>query len=266
LLLMSPSSDARLAHTAACLRAAPVVTIYQGSTVTPRDELRPGTPVTCVERPELAPLLHALALVPAAMRPKRVVVHTDLRSTPGARPLDGVAYHRPSRTFLLGHGRASLLDETIWLHELAHAALDGARPGGPVARRLLGALEEGVADYFAAALSGSAQVGSARAGEIRDLSLAWRAPAWDWAALAVPGAFSPHRFGKSLAAALFRLQPTPGALLEDLVVCLHGRQPWRASDAPQALLLELIQRCPVRSQQAVRSVLGDWLPRELFSP
>lgn len=263
-ILFSAASDPNEGHRAHCLRA-PTLTIYQGSVVTADHQLRPGSKAECMEA-GLAPLLFALELLPAKTRPERVLVHTNLKFAAGAPPLTGVVYHRPSKAFLVGTGQTSFLSETIWLHELAHAAMHGARPEGRLGGALIGAFEEGVADYFAAALSGSARVGSTGGGELRDLSQPGSTPASEWAALAVPGAFSTHRFGKSLGAALFQLHPTPGTLLLDLIACLKSEQPWLSSDLPNAVLREFVGRCAVRSRSALESVLTHWIPSELYSP
>jgi len=261
--LLSPGWDTGADHRERCGRLAASVTIRTGAELTPGDELRGGRIVACVERPELATLLVAVESARAAGYVRPIVVHTELRW--GRRSPLLVAYHRSTGTLLAG-GATRALDETVWLHELAHKAMDGTRPAGALAARLVDAVEEGAADYFAAALSGRPSVGSLSGGERRDLVSPAAPGASEWAALAVPGAFSSHRFGAILAAQLLDAEPRPGELLRDLIQSLGDDEPWPAASSPRAVVDELVRRSPLRSRRALEAALLGWLPRELARP
>lgn len=96
--------------------------------------------------PLLHPLVEVWAGLPPALRPPQVVVHLDPQATP---PIDRVEGHRPSGSILLMRRAIPELDRGIWLHELAHVLMSGPRPTGTLDSRLIAAVEEGVADYFA---------------------------------------------------------------------------------------------------------------------
>jgi hypothetical protein len=149
---------------------------------------------------------------------------------------------------------------TVWLHELGHLASAGPRPEDPAARRVLVALEEGVADYYAAILADSPHVGDSHT-VMRDLNQPPRVTAEAWAALALPG-FDPHPFGWALAAALWRAEPNVGGLLVDLVHALRVGE-LRQVRGPRKLLDAVVHACPPRSRQTLDQILSAWLPSEL---
>jgi hypothetical protein len=201
-----------------------------------------------------------LALIPADLQPPRLLIELEPRPEPGVRAVDGVEYHQPSGSLLLGAGGISAGSE-LWLHEAAHARMAGARPRGALARRLVGAIEEGFADYFAAALSGQPKLGAAP--RQRDLQAPPRVGESEWASLAFDG-FDRHRMGWALAARLYQLDPSGGSLLRDAVACLDGdSELGSAGDSPAAVIAALLSACPEQGRPRLARVLGDWLPREL---
>jgi hypothetical protein len=149
----------------------------------------------------------------------------------------------------------------VVLHELAHLAAHGSRPRARAARRLAAAIDEGVADYFAAALTGSPRIGPPD-GRVRDLSELPPFSDAEWALLALD-AFEPHRFGHRLAALLWQAEPFAGALLEDFVTCLASSA-LDGAETPGALLGALERSCPARSQPRIAALLRSYAPEELF--
>jgi hypothetical protein len=244
------------------------VAAHAGSRVT-GDRIAPGAAVTC-ERALAAhrPVVLALQRTPATLRPARVLLHLDPRLEAGAPPLRGLEVQRETAALLIESAALPGLasrdgSESLWLHELAHVRAAGARPRAELARRLFAALEEGIADYSAAVVAGSPRVG-AEGLELRDLSAPPALRASEWAMLALPSAFEPHRFGWTLAAELYRTEARPGALLEDVLDALAAREPWpEAANTPGAALDELVGRCRERSRAAFAGALARWLPREL---
>jgi hypothetical protein len=159
----------------------------------------------------------------------------------------------------LGRGVTDL-SPSVWLHELGHARMHGARPTSPLSRRLLRAIDEGAADYFAACLNDSPRVGDAS--ELRDLTRPPRIGASEWAALAFP-AFDPHRMGWALAGRLYAEQPTRGSLLRGLVACLDGDSDLEGAASPAAAVRAMLNACPPTARKPLASVLSAWLPAQL---
>lgn len=194
-----------------------------------------------------------IASLPPALRPGLVLV--ELR--PSGSKLEAV----PERSSLIISERYAAADPGTWLHEIAHLSAHGPRPRSLAARRVAAAIDEGVADYFAAALSRSPQVGSG-VGEERDLRRPPPLRAEAWAMLALAD-FDPHRFGWALAALLWKAEPHAGALLEDCVRCLSGGALANA-ESPAAVLSALSRTCPERSRERLAVALRGWAPAELF--
>jgi hypothetical protein len=169
----------------------------------------------------------------------------------------------PDKRVISVSARFASADAAAWLHELAHLAAHGPRPRAPAARRIASAIDEGIADYFAAALTGSPRVGDGL-GEMRDLTRPPPLPADTWGMLAL-GELDPHLFGWKLAALLWRAEPRAGGLLEDWVRCLSGGV-LEGAESPAAVLGALAQSCPARSRELLSSTLRDWAPAELFAP
>ena len=268
----SPSSSAAAAcreQTGGRLELAGV-RVWVGSSAT-TDRVAAGRVAECGSGAEALRVFRAVgsahADIPEALRPGRVEVHLGPKLD-GRPPLQGVEFHAPSRALLVERESKLELDHSVWLHELAHVRLAGARPEGPLARRVWATIEEGVADYFAAAVSGSPRLGRGRRGQpVRDLSDPPGASARDWALLALPSVRAdPHRLGWRLAAELWRREPRPGPLLEDVATALSGREALEGSrDIPSEAIAAFVARCPARSRATVTDVVTAWAPREILS-
>ncbi|MCA9628260.1 MAG: hypothetical protein KC766_11365 [Myxococcales bacterium] len=154
----------------------------------------------------------------------------------------------------------TLRDPGVWLHELAHLQSSGKRPQEPIARRVLRAVEEGAADYYAASLSGSTTLGVVEGRAQRDLSQSVEPRASEWAALAF-GAADPHRFGWALAARLWRRFGADAQLASDLLQALARIEPRGRPGA--RVVRALVLALPPRSRPALERELMAWLPAEL---
>jgi len=210
----------------------------------------------------LTAICHARARLPESLR-RPVDVHLD--PSTGADPrITSVETHMPSASLLVASPAAGDLDASMWLHELAHVAAAGPRPKGPIASRLLSAVDEAVADYGAAAVGRRTALGPVEGAERRDLANVQALSPEAFQALALPGgAFEAHRLGLPLAAALYQREPVPGPLLEDLISALSAPAPWPATPGAEAAASALIERTPARSRRAVAGAIAGWLPHEL---
>ncbi len=226
-----------------------------GAVTAARYERQPATRYAQVE----AALGRALSQVPTELKP------TGLRLD-GQNPAHAasVEFDSASGALLLGPG-AEDLPSSVWLHELGHARMRGARPHGVLGGRLFRAIDEGAADYFAACVSGSPRLGNAR--ELRDLTAPPAVAASEWATLALPNGFDAHRMGWALAARLYAAEPRRGPLLDALVACLDGESGLdRAADTPAATVQALLQACPANARERISLVLAEWLPAALSNP
>jgi hypothetical protein len=214
-------------------------------------------------RESAAGALRAMALIPPELRPAPPIsVELQLRFEAGVPSVDEIAFDRSLRALLVPSDGAAL-DTTQWLHELAHARLVGSRPPGVLAARLIGAVEEGVADYFAATIAGRSQLGSHM--RQRDLRNPPRIGASEWASLAFDG-FDRQRMGWVLAARLYEMDDEAGTLLRDAVACLDGESELdRAADSPAAAVDALLSACPEQGRARIARALQDWLPVQLYS-
>lgn len=213
----------------------------------PRCEDVPGATAVFIAATE------RVADLPSSLRVSRVAIHHVPRLPAGARPLIDLEMHRPTGALLAGSGP---IVPAIWFHELAHVRMRGTRPAAIVAGRIVDAAEEGVADYTAAAVTGSSQLPG------RDLTAPPRALPDDWATLA-SGDFDPHRLGWQLAAALWASEPRPGPLLEDALACIAGAPEGSVGDRTGTALAAWLAGCPPRSRRAISEVICRWLPAEI---
>lgn len=198
------------------------------------------------------PLHVALELVPAELSPGPIA----LRIATGRTRI----HAEPERGELVVSSDLVDADQSVWLHELAHFGVHGPRPTSSVGRRLASAIEEGVADYFAATLRGSTRVGDSRIG-IRDLAHPPRISAESWASLGLSG-FDSHHFGWAFAAELWKAEPGSRALLTDLVAVLSG-DAFADSESPRAIFAALVAACPERSRARLGAAVRAWAPEEL---
>ncbi len=201
-------------------------------------------------------LSDALRHVPEALRPATLRLRLDA----------GLGQHAlfdaRSSTIWVSPSFAQAPAPSVLLHELAHAAANGSRPNSLIAQRLVQAVDEAHADYFAASVLGTPRIGSEELGEVRDLSAEIPRGAVELAQLALPG-FSPHEVAAPLACLLWQAQPDAGALLTDLTWALRSGRPWRAS-TPGAVAQELVARCAERTQPLLQQILMSWLGPQLY--
>lgn len=200
--------------------------------------------------PLLRPLVEAWASLPPALRPPQVVVHLDPQATP---PIDRVEGHRPSGSILLMRRAIPELDRGIWLHELAHVLMSGPRPTGSLESRLIAAVEEGVADYFARVWSGPVERPAFVGGSA------------GWEALALPALrFDPHPLGERLDRHLAQEYGASEPLLLELLACFRGPSgEGGIPSGPAAVLDTWALGCAPEARVRVRAALQGWLPAEL---
>jgi hypothetical protein len=231
------------------------------------DRIEAGTALDCAGDSDVyRGAVSALERVPRPLLPPKLLLHVD-PSFPGGGPLvSDLEVHRGTGELLVtrAYARTPAYDaDSVWLHEVGHVLSLGARPRGELGRRLLSAVEEGFADYFAAASTGSPRVG-AEGREIRDLTAPPRIGGSEWASLALSGAFDAHRFGWLFAAELHRAEPLAGPLLEDVLRALACTEAWPAdAETPREAMRELVRRCPARSRERLDGAISRWMPREL---
>jgi hypothetical protein len=208
----------------------------------------------------------ARSLTPEGLRPASVTVLLDPRLPQTAEPVRGVELHQASSTVLVQAGTASQLVPSVWLHEFAHLRARGPRPTSLLARRIYAALDEGVADYYAAAITGRPALGGQH-GALQGRHLEHPPPhsAYGWASVAIPVLrFDPHEMGWQLAARFWRAEPAAGELLADLVAGLASHAPLPTAEAGLWQVLQSFwQRCPARSRARIRAELSAWVPAEL---
>jgi hypothetical protein len=235
--------------------------VIVGSTLAGPAAIRPGRTVACGDDRQAdgirEQVSRAYRKTPERLRPASVTVHLKPDVSAGVARIRGIEFHRASRSLLVERAPE---EPSAWLHELAHVRMGARLPAGPLGRRLFAALEEGIADYQAACISGSTLVGG-----VRDLERPPRLRAEHWASLALPRlSFDPHRIGWPLAARFYRIEPRPGTLLDDLVACMARTLPPTVPDTPGALIDAWLGGCPPRSRDRIRSALRGWLPGELW--
>lgn len=204
----------------------------------------------------------ALSTIPSELRPVVVTLDVTPSYAAGAPRVSLLEYVRGSRSIVVGDAGLEA-SRAVWLHELAHVRAAGSRPNGPLGLRLLGAIDEGVADYFAAVISGDPVLGHGPAQ--RDLRDPPRVTASEWASLAFAG-FDTHRLGWGLAAHLYAEDARGGSLLRDAIACLDGEGALaQAPDSPAAVVAAFLSECPAAGRARLAKILSQWLPPELLS-
>jgi hypothetical protein len=239
---------------------------YLGSSVG-AERIEAGAALDCAAESDVyRGAVSALERVPVPLLPPKLLLHVEPSFPDGGTRLSDLEVHRASGELLVtrAYARTPAYDaDSVWLHEVGHVLSLGARPRGELGRRLLSAVEEGFADYFASASAGSPRVG-AEGREVRDLTAPPRIGASEWASLALAGAFDAHRFGWQFAAELHRAEPLAGPLLEDVLRALASTEAWPTSaETPREAMRELVRRCPARSRERLDGAISRWLPREL---
>jgi hypothetical protein len=237
------------------------IEFYTGSRLRADGILETGRRAGCGESAAaaraIAGVREALLLVPNHLRPQTVRVHLDPALPSGAAPLALLETHVESASLFARSSGAADVDPSVWLHELAHLRARGTRPNGRIQRRIYAAIEEGVADYYAAVFRGDPRLSHAEGA--RDLERPPRVPAEYWVTLLDP-VFDPHPFGWELAAALWRIDRKPGPLLEDLIEGLSAHSaaaklPAEPVATPTNVARSFVTRCPARSRRAIAGAL-----------
>lgn len=208
----------------------------------------------------------ALERTPPTLRPKHVVVHVAPALPRDAPPLGAIETHQTSGSVLVTGDRAVHLTQPMWLHEYGHLLMLGQKPKrGTAAASIFDAVEEGVADYYAACVQESPDLGAGGDGSLsRDLRSRPHGVAAGWDALALADRrFEVHRFGWDLAARLWKREPRRGPLLEDLLRCVADARFTTGATPPSAVAGALLNACPERSRDAFETVLAAWLPPAL---
>jgi hypothetical protein len=242
--------------------AAAALELWVGSSLLADGTLAAGRRGACDESAPAARVLSAAhmaaARVPRELLPERIVVHLDPGLPAGAARLRALETHVDSRSVFVDGASPLLLEPSAWLHEFGHLVSQGARPRGRAERRIFAVIEEGVADYYAAAVGGAARVGSDRIE--RDLEHPPRIEPERWLDL-LRSSFDPHPFGWALAGALWRSEREPGPLLADLIAGLSRPTPLAAAVradsevAPAQVLRAFALRCPERSRAAIAAAI-----------
>lgn len=238
------------------------ISVRSGSLVLENGAMQPGKAVSSgrLAATVAARAAAALSLIPQELRPVRTTLEIEPSYAGAASRVQGLEFQSDVLAIVVGDGGMEA-SKSVWLHELGHLRLAGSRPQGALARRLTDAIEEGTADYFAAAIGGDPVLGSGEAR--RDLRSPPRVGASEWASLAFAG-FDTHRMGWLFAARLYELDPHGGSLLRDVVACLDGESALgQASDSPAAVVTALLAACPEQGRSRLARVLADWLPEEL---
>ncbi len=190
----------------------------------------------------------AFDAIPHGARPERVVVHIS----PG---VDTIETDREAGMIRVSDAPKRSVERAAWLHEIAHIAALGPRPKGIIGGRLADALDEAVADYYAAAVLATPKLGP------RDLSEKPRAAGAAWSALPMPAAkFDPHPLGHALATELWKRR----VQLVDLVICMQAPAGWGETDAPRAVLGAWLSGCPERSRATIREAVAAWAPEPML--
>lgn len=210
----------------------------------------------------LASLDEALRTLPPDQRPSSLTVHLD-DSAVGADREPHVA--PTSRAIVFAPSSRAARDPSIWLHEVAHVHARGT-PAlyTTTIARLRRAIEEGMADFFAASVRHDPLVGAADGREVRDVRIAAPLALSDWAILPFSSApFDAHRFGGALAALAFDAHAYDVDLARAALDAL-ARSPAPGSEprTPLALVESLTPDDRPRSRE-LRSLLSTWLPSEL---
>jgi hypothetical protein len=256
-----PSADELARCQASETVEGPAIELYRSSRLRADGAIEPGKRVLCSASAGAARVTlkarDALRLVPRGLRPDRLVVHLDPALPRAATPLTALETHRESASLFVRSSSEVTLESSAWLHEFAHLLARGKRPQTRTGRRVFAAIEEGVSDYYAAVINGSARLSGSK--PARDLDRPPRVPPEYWVTLLAPS-FDPHPFGWEFAAALWQIEKQPGPLIHDLLQGLSaqvtvGDPPAGAEPTPAGVSRVFVLRCPERSRQVIARAL-----------
>lgn len=242
------------------------VDVLIGATVS-ATRIEGGAAASC-EDPDAAHLRarlsDLLSRLPRAVQPPTLVIQLDPQFGPKQPALRGIAVHRASGHILLDRSMALAVDDSAWLHEMAHVALARAAPGRSPAGRLMAAMEEGVADFFAAAHIGHPRLGEVHDRVARDLGAAPAMSAAEWAGLAGVGpTWRPHQAGWSLAGIAWSRAGPDSAFATDLLIGLR-QVDTQDSPGPRDVATRWRSHCHERSRARLDALLSAWMPGPLL--
>jgi hypothetical protein len=242
----------------ACEKAKRVASVKVGATVTHRGVVG-GVPARC-DDPRLRALLptfvRVIERVPPGFLRRPVELYLDPRVADGP-PVREIETHASGGLLAASASRA-LSDESIVLHELFHVAVSRERPSDARRARIFRALEEGLADYFAASITGRSEIGSADGRETRRLTPLRRATELEWVTTAT-GQVAPRALGHSLASELWHAWGADPRRATLLAECLRAPANVR-KDVP-----ELVAACSAHDA-AMKRPLGCWALVEVDCP
>jgi hypothetical protein len=234
----------------ACENAKRLVSVKVGATVTDRGVVG-GVSAGCDDprvRALLPTFVRAIERTPAGFLRGRVALYLDPRVADGP-PVREIETHA-SGVLLAASASRALSDESIVLHELFHVAVSRARPSDAHRARIFQALEEGLADYFAASVTGRSEIGSTDGRETRRLAPRRRATELEWVTTAT-GQVAPHALGHALATELWHAWGADPPRAARLAECL------RAPANVGKDVLELVRDCSA-PDPAMRRPFGCW--------
>jgi hypothetical protein len=241
-----------------CEKAKRVVSVKVGATVTHRGVVG-GVSAGCDDprvRAILPTFVRAIERVPAGLLRHPVELFLDPRVVDGP-PVREIETHA-SGGLLAASGSRALSDESIVLHELFHVAVSRERPSDARRARIFEALEEGLADYFAASVTGRSEVGSTDGRETRRLTPRRSATELEWVTTAT-GQIGPHALGHALASELWHAWGADPRRAARLAECL--RAPANVGkDVP-----ELVRACSAHDP-AMQRPFGCWALVEADCP
>ncbi len=239
------------------------VRVLVGSALEADGTLRSGSPARRGESPladhafdVAADLVRRGASRPVAS----VVVHAAPALAPGV-VLHGATTHEASAELLV-HDDA--VAATVVAHELAHVSVlarrRGPRPSSASARRVLAALDEGVADYAAFVVTGEVTLGDPSLGPTRDLDHPPAPSSATWAEHLVPaGLDRRHELGWRLASGLRRARGRSTDVRDDVLAAAAPA----GGESMIAVLASFVDAVPTRSRDVVRSAVREWVPAEV---
>jgi hypothetical protein len=200
--------------------------------------------------------------VPADLRPAHVVIHVGPKLEAAAPPIHVAEVHRATKSILINADDVAKLDSSTLLHELAHLQMAAIHPAPGIASRLVASLEEGIADYYAATIGGSAVLGTGPAA--RNLN---QRPVWlrgGWTKLGQPREpWSAQQQGWDLGALLWQHEKRPGPLLRDLISCMKEAR-IETGESVEDIVSAWLGTCPSRSQSLIDEFMHRWIPQAMY--
>jgi len=241
--------------------------VYRGSSLN-AGELQVGTIPACSDSSQATQIYllarRALAMIPEDLRPAQVSIHVSPTLTAKTPPINVTEVHRESNSILVDARSLKRIDLSTMLHEMAHVQMASRAPSGTIAARLEESLGEGIADYYAATIQGSPNLGKIKGKAARDLS---QRPVWlrgGWTRLAdASKPWLAHEQGWALAALLWSQQKEPGAILRDLITCMKSAR-LDSSESPAKVIDSWLASCPANSRESLVKLMHRWIPSSMY--